>query len=252
MRISFLWRLTRVVTQGGDWGCFITRVMGKVYPEAVKASHINFIMAGPSNFAWNPHRILQQLLTPLSSVEWAGVKRSYDYLMYGSGYVEIQSTRPQSLAYGLADSPVGVLGWLWEKLHDWTDNYAWTDDEILTWISIYWFSTAGPGASVRIYKEAKYPEDKSLKGDFAFWSWVPKIPLGLALFPRDILSAPRVMARTMGPVIHETVMESGGHFAAWEKPAEFAADLQKMFGRGGGGYARVAGRTGYVEDKKNA
>lgn len=68
----------------------------------------------------------------------------------------IQATKPQTLAYGLHDSPVGLLAWIYEKLHDWTDNDPWTDDEVLTWVSIYQISTAGPGAALRIYYESTH------------------------------------------------------------------------------------------------
>jgi hypothetical protein len=69
-----------------------------------------------------------------------------------------QATRPQTLAYALNDSPVALLAWIYEKLHDWTDSYPWTDDEIFTWISIYQFSRAGPGAAHRIYYEVTHTE----------------------------------------------------------------------------------------------
>jgi hypothetical protein len=70
--------------------------------------------------------------------------------------VSLSGTKPQTVGYALADSPVALLAWIYEKLHDWTDSYPWTDDEILTWVSIYWFSRAGPAASIRIYYEATH------------------------------------------------------------------------------------------------
>jgi microsomal epoxide hydrolase len=77
-----------------------------------------------------------------------------------------QETRPQTLGYGLYDSPVGLLAWIYDKLHSWSDNYQWTDDEILTWVSVYYLSRAGPTASTRIYYEASAskPESKTTGG----------------------------------------------------------------------------------------
>jgi hypothetical protein len=219
--------------------------MGKYYPEAVKASHVNLVLAPPINLLWHPLRALQLLVTPLTSLEWTGIWQSFDYQNNGSGYFDIQRTRPQSIGYLLADSPVGLLGWIWEKLNHWTDDFAWTDDEILTWVSIYWFSTAGPAASVRIYHESmRQPKD------FACWTW-NKVPMGLAYFPKDIIYVPRVLGRTIGPVVHEFHATDGGHFASYEKPEELAADVKKMFGREGGAFGVVSGRSGYVGEKKD-
>jgi pimeloyl-ACP methyl ester carboxylesterase len=240
------------VTQGGDWGMFITRMMGRLYPDHVKASHTNFVLAVRMNFLWNPWRLLQIVFSGgLSAFEMAGYSRTMWYLNSGFGYFEIQSTRPQSLAYGLADSPVGLLGWLLEKLQDWTDDYPWTEDEILTWISIYWFSTAGPGASIRIYNEAANPINKAYRKDWNAWNWVPNIPLGLAYFPKDLVVPPLALGRTLGPVVHESTHKSGGHFAGWERPTELAEQLRKMFGLGGGAYGVVKGLSGYESNRKD-
>jgi len=89
-------------------------------------------------------------------------------------------------------------------LHDWTDEYPWTDEEILTWISIYWFSTAGPTASVRIYCEATYSHGKIVKDRTALFNWI-NIPLDLAFFPKDLNIVPKTWARTLGPVMYESV-----------------------------------------------
>lgn len=91
---------------------------------------------------------------PLTPAEKAGYAHSKWFASEGTGYYAQQTTKPQTIGYSMADSPVGLLAWIYEKLHDWTDSYAWSDDEILTWVSIYWFSTAGPAASQRIYYES--------------------------------------------------------------------------------------------------
>lgn len=177
----------------------------------------------------------------LTAPERAGLARSAWFQTDGSGYSGIQATKPQTLGYALHDSPVGLLAWIYEKLHDWTDGYDWRDDEILTWVCVYVFSTAGPAASVRIYREATHVEGgvwlmEKTRGH------VPGVKLGLALFPRDIYVHPVSWGRGMGEVVLERVNERGGHFAAWECPESIAGDLKVMFGRGGGAEGVVEGR----------
>jgi pimeloyl-ACP methyl ester carboxylesterase len=142
------------VTQGGDWGFTITRAMGHIYgPKHCKASHINMFMVGPPTFKRNPIYAFQHAITPYSEAEKEQFARAKWFSREGMGYFMEQSTKPQTLSYALNDSPVALLAWIYEKLHDWTDSYPWTDEEILTWISIYWFSREGPGAAHRTYYE---------------------------------------------------------------------------------------------------
>lgn len=90
-----------------------------------------------------------------------------------------QSTKPQTLAYALTDSPIALLAWIYEKLHDWTDSYPWTDDEIFTWISIYQFSRAGPGAAHQIYYEIVHtqPGSKTVTRE-QVQKYIPHVKLG--------------------------------------------------------------------------
>jgi len=176
--------------------------------------------------------------------ERAGLDRAKWFQSEGNGYLKEQSTKPQTIGYSQADSPVGLLAWIYEKLHDWTDGYPWTDDEVLTWVSIYWFSTAGPAASSRIYYEVVH--DK-LKTSNAAKSWIPDVKLGVASFPKEIAPLPRLWAKTMGEVVFESEYETGGHFAAWERPDAIVGDLRKMFGRKGGAFRVVKGAIGYEE-----
>jgi pimeloyl-ACP methyl ester carboxylesterase len=188
----------KYVTQGGDWGFYITRIMGILYPDFVLASHINMVRAHPPSFASNPALALQHAVTPYSKAESEGMKRSNWFTSQGQAYRQLQATKPQTLSYAFADSPVALLAWIYEKLVDWTDGYAWTDDEILTWISIYWFSTAGSNAHIRIYYEAGHnPTDKVPDREVAS-DWVGKVKLGLAHFPREITVVPRIWGKTLG------------------------------------------------------
>ena len=170
------------VTQGGDWGYYITRAIGALYPEHCKASHINMIMVGPPAFSKNPILALQHSLRPYNAQEKAGFARTNWFQKEGSGYYSEQATKPQTLAYALNDSPVALLAWMYEKLHDWTDAYPWTDDEIFTWVSIYAFSTAGPGAAHRIYYEVVHtkPGPGKITRE-QIHSWIPGVKLGLSM-----------------------------------------------------------------------
>ncbi|KAF2101773.1 alpha/beta-hydrolase [Rhizodiscina lignyota] len=236
----------------GDWGSLITQMMGRNYHENLRAVHINFVFFDPMNLLKQPLRLLQALIIPWTKFEWQGLKSAWSYITTGNAYYKIHQTRPQTVAYCLADSPVALLGWIYEKLLHWTDNYPWTEDEILTWVSIYWFSAAGPGASVRTYFEAETPTPPyGIPADKAFFAW-NNVPLGLTQFPKDVMGIPRAFTRTLGNIVFENWASDGGHFAAWERPEVLARDLRRMFGRGGGAYGVVDGADGYHEDKKDA
>ncbi|KAK1760431.1 alpha/beta-hydrolase [Echria macrotheca] len=225
----------KYVTQGGDWGYAITRLIGHLYPDACLASHLNYIRADPPSLTKHPLLYLQSLL-PLSAAEKAGLERTAWFREQGYGYNIEQSTRPSTVGAALADSPVALLAWIYEKLHDWTDAYPWADDEILAWVCIYWFSAAGPDASVRIYYESQnntLPHTREQRE--AQLGYNARVKLGLSYFPRDLLVYPRTYGRTLGPVVFEKVHTEGGHFAAYEKPELLAGDLRAMFGSGGGG-----------------
>ncbi|RYP20234.1 hypothetical protein DL765_002908 [Monosporascus sp. GIB2] len=225
----------KYVTQGGDWGFFVTRAMGILYPSHVLASHINFILALAPSLRYSPLLCLEYLMGRYSPAEKAGLQRSRWFYTEGSGYNQMQRSKPHTLGFALADSPVALLAWIYEKLRDWTDEYPWTDEEILTWISMYLFSEAGADASIRLYYEAFHPATGAGEGDSALnpllkWSG---IPLGLSYFPKDVIVLPSSWGRTLGPVVFETRHEEGGHFAAYEKPELVVRDLRKMFGKGG-------------------
>lgn len=220
----------RYVTQGGDWGFAITGSMGVQYPEHVLASHMNMVdVTHPSKMANHPAQAAKHALLPYTEAEKAGLERSRWFQEDGLGYKFEQSTRPHTLGFALADSPVALLAWIYEKLHDWTDSYPWTDDEVLTWISIYAFSTAGPDSSVRIYYERR-EELKRSPGPQCH----PEVPLGLSYFPQDLMIPPTTWGRTLGTVVFEKRHEDGGHFAAYERPEKLVDDVRTMFGKGGG------------------
>ncbi|KAK7056867.1 hypothetical protein VNI00_002584 [Paramarasmius palmivorus] len=227
------------VTQGGDWGHAITRKIAELYGDVhCKAWHTNMPGGSSPTLRNEPLLYLRQLVTPFSAAEKAGFERSRSFLKKGMGYFHEQSTQPQTLGYSLADSPVGLLAWIYEKLVNWTDSYPWTDDEVLTWISIYWFSKAGPAASLRIYYEIVQSHE--------FITQVkPKIPLGVSYFPKELNTRPRLWTRTVGNLVFEAEHSSGGHFAAYEEPRKLVADLWKMFGKNGPVYGIIPQQKGY-------
>ncbi|KAH8990639.1 Alpha/Beta hydrolase protein [Lactarius hatsudake] len=230
---------TEYVTQGGNWGNVLTLTTASLYgPKHVKASHTNLPMSDPPKFFKNPVVLLKCLITSFTSREREAATRTRDFFKNRAGYFAIQSTKPQTLGFSLADSPVGLLAWVYEKLVTWTDAYPWTDDEVLTWISIFWFSRAGPAASIRIYYEL------ARTGELTIF---PKttVPVGLSFFPKDLVRFPRVLLRSKGRIVFESEHEAGGHFAAYEQPEALVGDLRKMFGKSGPAAGVVPRCTGY-------
>jgi hypothetical protein len=162
----------------------------------------------------------------------------------------IQNTRPQTVGIALTASPVALLAWIYDKLHEWTDQYDWTDDEILTWISIYEFSTPGPAASLKIYYDdnhssAESPFFRTCGQQFAHGS-----KLGISRFPEELSLRPKLWHHMMGEIVFMREHDKGGHFAAWEVPERLVEDLREMFGRGGGAEGCVDGRSGFDSDEK--
>ena len=233
------------VTQGGDWGTFITRVMASLFPSAVKTAHINMPTCSFPKPWRNPLIFAQGVLGLFFGNDRADIAHTMKYTNELSGYLKQQDTKPQTLGYGLTDSPVALLAWIYEKLHDWTDAYPWTDEEILTWVSIYAFSTAGPAASLRIYYESTHPGPEGIHRDVPTLEPVPaQVPLALAYFPKEITRLPRSWGYTIGRVAQQSEFEKGGHFAAFEVPELLAGDLRKLFGGKGPSFGVVERRSG--------
>ncbi|KAK0619761.1 Alpha/Beta hydrolase protein [Immersiella caudata] len=206
------------VTQGRDWGYAITRTMGFDYAQHCIASHLNYIRANAPT-PKQPLLYLQYLL-PRTKTENAGLARMEWFMNQGLGYNIEQTTRPATIGAALAGSPM--------------------DDEILSWVSLYWLATAGPAASAGIYYEAQNTVPHP-RHDERMFQYNPHVKLGLSYFLMGLLVFPPCYGRTLGPVVLEKVHTEGGHFAAYEKPELLVADLRAMFGRGGGA-KDIAGR----------
>ena len=235
----------KYVTQGGDWGYFITRAIAMQYSEHAMATHVNMTTANPPSCK-NPllaaQTLLQAKVTGFSQEDQHSIDQIQRYRDDESGYFYEQATKPQTLGYSQADSPVGLLAWIYEKLHTWTDDYPWTDDEVLTWVSIYAYSRAGPTAASRIYYEMRHDPEKIGQ---RVGQWVPGPKLGISRFPKEILMMPKLWWSSMGPLVFQGSHDKGGHFAAYERPQELVSDVKTMFGKGGGAYGVVPGKDGY-------
>ncbi|KAH7130052.1 Alpha/Beta hydrolase protein [Dendryphion nanum] len=236
----------KYVTQGGDWGFSITRTIGQLYPTHVGASHINIIPAYPPS-PKSPLSFLKFLskyfLSLYSAAEFAGLERTQDYQKKQAAYYEVQSKNPMTIGYALADSPVATLAWIYEKLVIWTDGYEWGEEEVCTWMSVYWFATAGPASSVRIYHESTKESSNAFESSMVFNK---NIPLGLSYFPREVCLLPEDWAHSLGPIVYSKRHDKGGHFAAYEVPEKLVGDLRIMFGKGGPAFGVVEGRDGLV------
>ncbi|KAF9474184.1 alpha/beta-hydrolase [Pholiota conissans] len=235
------------VMQAGDWGSRVTRIIASQYGHKhARAWHTNLPLASPPTLSSSPLVYISDFLFGYTNREKAGMARAQWYHTKTAGYFNLQSTMPQTLGYSLADSPVGLLAWIYEKLVIYSgDDYKWEDDEVLTWISVYWFSRAGPAASLRIYYEmAKY-----IGKPFSTATNPVEIPTGHSYFPQEIMGFPRRWFKSPH-LVFESEHESGGHFASTEKPDALVGDLRRMFGKGGPAFGVVPGKSGYLARSK--
>ena len=146
-----------------------------------------------------------------------------------------------TIGYAFADSSVTTLAWIYEKMVGWSDSYPWTEEEVLTWISLYYLSTAGPEASSYNYYEALHGTIINIP---VVQNYI-NIPLGIADFPVEISNSPKSWWGTLGPIVYSKSFDRGGHFAGWERPQDIAEGLCEMFGKDGGAAGAVARKSGY-------
>ncbi|KAL8702868.1 MAG: hypothetical protein Q9201_003959 [Fulgogasparrea decipioides] len=219
----------RFVTQGGDWGSMITRSMALQFPQHVRACHHNFFPCGPPPWYKAPFTMGRLLLSPYlySNRELDSLKNMQYYRDEQNGYLRVQCTRPQSLGFGLGDSPIGLLGWLVEKFHEWMDvaNYEMSDDEILTSVMMHWIQGATPG--LRYYKMAFAEEGEfSIKQSFSRYL---DTPVGLSHFPKEIVMPPYDWVAWVANEQFRRDHDRGGHFPAIECPELLVQDLRDWF-----------------------
>ena len=204
----------RYGAQGGDWGSSISRELGVIVPEHVIGVHLN--MLSPVTPGDPP--------ADLSDADLARVERLRAFRRTGSGYGAIQSTRPQTVGYGLTDSPAGQLAWIAEKFGEWTDGGlpgAVDRDQMLTNISVYWL-TRTAGSSARLYYEAARAGSWGAPAPST-------VPTGVAVFPAEIAAPVRRLAELSNHIVHWTEFDRGGHFAAMEEPELLVGDVREFF-----------------------
>ena len=209
----------RYGVQGGDIGAFVAPEIGRRDPDHALGIHVNALVTFPPQ---DPAE--RGDLTPDEAERIARIENFYQDMM---GYSQIQGTRPQTLAFGLADSPAGQLAWIVEKFKEWTDAAAALPedavdrDQILTNISLYWFTNTAWSAAQHYYETAHDPAN-----------WAPKerstVPTGV-LVARTADVAIRRYAEREHTIARWTEFERGGHFFAAEQPTLFVNDVRAFF-----------------------
>jgi pimeloyl-ACP methyl ester carboxylesterase len=207
----------RFGTQGGDWGAGISRELGRAYPERVVGVHLNLLPGGAAD---GPEPDVA--LSPAERQRWArSWERSRRFTLDRQGYADLQSTRPQTLAYALTDSPVGQLAWIAEKFEEWSEHGV-DRDLLLTNVMLYWL-TGTAGSSARIYYERAHAD---------YWGKPPEpsaTPTALAAFEYDNFLPMRHIAERTENIVQWTEYPQGGHFAALEQPEVLVADIRRFF-----------------------
>jgi pimeloyl-ACP methyl ester carboxylesterase len=205
---------TRYGAQGGDWGAVVTRNLGAFFPERVAGIHMNMMVGGrpPESATDEDNRLREE------GRRWQEEE---------AGYQAIQRTKPQTLAYGLTDSPSGLAGWIVEKWRSWSDCHGdvetrFTKDEILTNISIYWFTKTINSSTRYYYEMAHDPAGNSGKGPIT-------VPTGFAAFPGEIIQAPRSWLEGGYNITSYNKYDRGGHFPAMEEPELLVNDIREFF-----------------------
>jgi pimeloyl-ACP methyl ester carboxylesterase len=212
----------RYGAQGGDWGSAITCVLGESHPDRVVGIHVNM----PTVVLSLPEDPTDLERKNLDDFEW--------HTRWGTGYQVQQSTRPQTLGYGLVDSPVAQLAWVAEKFLAWTDcdgdpYNLFTREQLLDNVTVYWFTGTG-ASSGRLYWESAGPAMLSASGAGLPGFGAVTIPTGCSVFPRELRRPSRRQAAGRFQNIHywnET--ERGGHFAAFEQPQLFVDEVRASF-----------------------
>ena len=208
----------RFGTQGGDWGAGVSTEIALAAPERTIGVHLNFMMRG---YLLGPER--QVAFEPGELAFFADTDR---FSAEEGAYAHLHATKPQSLAYGLNDSPTGLAAWIVEKFRTWTDcggdiECAVGRDDLLANVSLYWY-TQTIGSSMRIYRNRSIapPSPPAVP---------PDVPFAFAAFPKELFLPPkRLIARSFKLERH-AAMPRGGHFAALEQPELLAADVRAFF-----------------------
>ena len=200
----------RYVVSAGDVGCDVAEALAARNPESVAALHLTDV---------SQYRYLVDPPRNVTESERAYMRHGHRWQDTEGGYMHMQRTKPHTVAVGLGDSPAGLAAWIVEKLRSWTDcagdvETVFTRDELLTWITAYWVSGA-IGTSFTPYAESGSARAARIE-----------IPTAFTIFPKDLVNAPREFAARFFDVRSWREEAHGGHFAAWECPAEYVAGVR--------------------------
>jgi len=214
----------RFGAHGGDWGSTVTEQLARSHADAVVAIHLTDVPFG---------HLFQKPDDP-SSAEKKFFKHNEEWMQKEGAYALVQSTKPQSLAVGLNDSPAGLAAWMIEKFHRWSDcdgniESRFTKDELLTHIMVYWATQTIETSFLPYFDYANAGTLTWIKEGIKGWTGSSKVPAAFALFPRDISHPPREWADRFFNVRRWTEMPRGGHFAAMEEPELLAEDIRAWF-----------------------
>jgi pimeloyl-ACP methyl ester carboxylesterase len=214
----------RFGAHGGDWGSTVTEQLARSHADSVVAIHLTDVPFG---------HILQKPDDP-SPAEQKLFKHNEEWLQNEGAYALIQSSKPQSLAQGLNDSPAGLAAWIVEKFRAWSDcggnvESRFSKDELLTHVMIYWTTESIGPSFLTYYDYASASALTWIKEGMKKWAGSSKVPAAFALFPADISRPPREWAERFFNVHRWTEMPRGGHFAAIEEPELLVDDIRTWF-----------------------
>lgn len=203
------------VAQGGDIGSGVARILGANFPSC-KAAHVNMCSIGGS-----PTDVPEG---SINEAEMAAMKRGGTWVEHGTAYAKEHGTRPATIGFVLASSPLALLAWVGEKFLEWTDEDP-SRDTILEAVSLYWFTETFPRCIFPYREWWGQKEEPSLDTERKWETYVNK-PFGYSWFPKELFPAPKAMAAKVGNLVWHRQHTKGGHFAALERPVEFAQDVE--------------------------
>ncbi len=217
------------VSQGGDWGSVVARAMARQAPAGLLGIHVNMPATVPADVAQALNNG-EPAPRGLTDVERAAFDSLNDLYKRGGGYAAMMVTRPQTVGYGLADSPAGQAAWIYDKFAAWTHTGGEPErelskDDMLDDITLYWLTNSAT-SSAQLYWENNNNNFNAMNQKTAEIS----IPVAVTVFPGEIYRAPRSWTQqAYRNLIYFHEVDKGGHFAAWEQPGVFAAEIRAAF-----------------------
>ena len=227
LKVSDLWAklmteglaYDRFGAHGGDWGASVTAYLGSAYPQNLIGIHVTSMV--------RPNPYLGPGARELTAAEKGHMQQREDWLAAEGGYSHIQGTKPQTLSFGLNDSPAGLAAWIVEKYRTWSDcdgdvETKFTKDELLTTVTIYWV-TETINSATRLYHETQNHPWEMKQGERI------EVPSAMAVFPKELSHPPREWGERSFNLQRWTEMPRGGHFAALEEPELLVEDIRAFF-----------------------